>query len=491
MRTLHALSPSLATALREKLLRLERSGQYEKGLEEISQEWSRPDFLPDVSLLSEADAAETLLRFAALLGFHGHNRQIAASQERSKDLLTGLYERFLDLGDRRKAWECRNYLALAYWRTGELNEALVWVDTTLAEIGDEVDHNRLYAHVIRSLLLLQKKKYNDNIIESQSLAPMFFRFGDPFLAGSFCTNIGLSLKNAGRTAEALRYLELARDYHEASKHRIYLGTVENNLAQLYKMSGKFDRAHKSIDSAIDAFKKAGDKTREGFAYDTKASICLEEGEPHDALGAITLAVKRLRRCENAEYLIETLQTKFQVELVLGDTSAAVETLMRAMEAARNRIGDERAGEVFEEFRIAANKLAESRRPAGAPPEPRPTVADGLRLVLPNSLAKFKDYQGIWINNSHLEKVGLRKGSLAVIVSEKVVRGDLIALTEIETGAVSCGFYDSDFGIVCLEGVNAEPQLFDANDIRILGKIVGVCRRGPEADGTMIVDALAT
>jgi hypothetical protein len=72
------------------------------------------------------------------------------------------------------------------------------------------------------------------------------------------------------------------------------------------------------------------------------------------------------------------------------------------------------------------------------------------------------------------------------VSEKIRRGDLVALVELKTDLVSCGFYDSDFGIVCLEAGGSEPQLFDKADVKILGKIVGVSNAEKNADGSMEV-----
>jgi hypothetical protein len=74
----------------------------------------------------------------------------------------------------------------------------------------------------------------------------------------------------------------------------------------------------------------------------------------------------------------------------------------------------------------------------------------------------------------------------VVVPAAVRRGDLVALIEIENDAVSCGFYDADFGIICLEAGGSEPQLFDKSDVKILGKIIGVCSSGRNADGTMDV-----
>ena len=114
------------------------------------------------------------------------------------------------------------------------------------------------------------------------------------------------------------------------------------------------------------------------------------------------------------------------------------------------------------------------------------ASEDLKLVLPTSLSQYDDYQGIWISNSDLEQYGLARGSLAIVVPHKVLRGDLIALIELSSDLVSCGVYDSDFGIVCLEALGSEPQLFDESDVKILGKIVGVCKTEKNPDGTLEV-----
>jgi SOS-response transcriptional repressor LexA len=113
--------------------------------------------------------------------------------------------------------------------------------------------------------------------------------------------------------------------------------------------------------------------------------------------------------------------------------------------------------------------------------------EDLQLILPPSLAHYQDIQVIRIQNTHLENVGLKKGSLAVVVNEKVNRGDLTAISETETDSISCGFYDSEFGIICLDGINTEPQLFEEEKVKILGKIVGVC--ASETGGKMTVEPI--
>jgi len=96
---------------------------------------------------------------------------------------------------------------------------------------------------------------------------------------------------------------------------------------------------------------------------------------------------------------------------------------------------------------------------------------------------------VWINNSDLEPFGLSRGSLAIVVSAGVKRGDLIALIELDSDLVSCGFYDADFGIICLEAGGSEPQLFNQADVKILGRIVGVCDAKETIEGAMEVSPL--
>ena len=116
-------------------------------------------------------------------------------------------------------------------------------------------------------------------------------------------------------------------------------------------------------------------------------------------------------------------------------------------------------------------------------------SDDLELLLPPSLAHYDDLRGVWIANNHLEKVGLRKGLLAIVAREKIKRGDLVAITELENNLVSCGYYDADFGVVCLESGTSEVRLFDEKDVEIFGKIIGVCQSEKNPDGKMIVEPL--
>ena len=73
------------------------------------------------------------MRCGGVIGFLGNSQQITNAQEISKDLLTEARFHFLALYNFEKIAECENYLALAYWRTGELVEAGDWLKNLFPE----------------------------------------------------------------------------------------------------------------------------------------------------------------------------------------------------------------------------------------------------------------------------------------------------------------------------------------------------------------------
>ena len=470
-----------------KLLRevfgLERSGQFDQALQELRGVWDDTTEQPDVRDLDTRTTAETYLRCGALIGFLGHIRQIPTAQERSKNLLTQARGIFLEIYEPEKIAECENYLALAYWRTGESNEAMSWVEEALSyELPQKCDA-RLYSYVIRDLILLSQRKFVEVCSSFVTRKHLFRDEADTFLAGSLYNNFGLATKNLGDTGAALSALERARDLFAASGNKLQMALAENNLSQLYKTEKRFERAHAAVDRSTELYREIKDRTREGFTFDTKALIYFDEGRFEDALKTANKAIELLGRSENYAYLSETIATKARIQLYSDDFSTATLTLLEAVELAKLRISEAAAMDLIRDFEQSLKERNERKKqkPVDAT---RTGIASGdLKLVLPPAIAHYDDYQGVWINNSDLESYGLSRGSLAVVVPCRVRRGDLVALMEFDSDLVSCGFFDKDFGIVCLEAGNSEPLLFSEADVKILGKIVGVC------DANKIGDAI--
>ena len=469
--------------------RLERSGKFDQALQELRGVWDDTTKEPDVTHLEKRLAAETYLRCGALIGFLGHIRLIPTAQDRSKNLLTEARSRFLEIYDPEKIAECDNYIALAYWRTGESNEAISWIEEAQSYKLDEDSDTRLYTYVTHGLILLSQKKFAEVCANFTAVEHLFTDEADPFLTGSIYNNFGLASKNLGNMTASLLALQKARDLFTASGHKLQIALAENNLAQLHKTERRFERAHAAVDRSIQLYRDIKDRTREGFTWDTKALIYFDEGRYDEALTTVNKAISILGRSENYAYLSDTLATKAKIQLYSDDFSTATLTLLEAVELAKIRISEQAAMTLVREFEQSLKERndGKAKQPAEAV---RTGIAEGdLKLVLPPSIAHYDDYQGIWISNSDLESIGLLRGSLAVVVPVSVKRGDLVALVEKESDLVSCGFYDSDFGIVCLEAGDSEPQLFSDSDVTILGKIVGVCDAS-ETDGeTMCVRAL--
>jgi tetratricopeptide (TPR) repeat protein len=265
------------------LFKLERRGRYEEALAELRHIWEDINSFPEVEDFAPRPAADIILRCGALIGFLGHIKQIPNSQERSKNLLTEARSRFFDIYDVEKIAECENYLALAYWRTGELTEAETWVEESLSKHIPDSSHIRLHSHIIKCLIYIPAKKHFEIISNLKNLENKYLSCDDNCLKGDFYNHYGLALKNIGKTSKALEKLEQSRNFYQKAKHLIYLGAVENNLSQLYKVEKRFAEAHKTIDNSTKTFKQIKDRTREGFSLDTKAQIFLAEGKYSEAL----------------------------------------------------------------------------------------------------------------------------------------------------------------------------------------------------------------
>ena len=467
------------------LFTLERAGLFEQALVELRGVWDDTTTDPHVEDLDSRLAADTYLRCGALIGFLGHSRQIPSAQERSKNLLTKARSIFLERYEQEKLAECENYLALAYWRTGEINEAESWIEESQSHELAEGCDARLYSHVIRNLVRLSQKRFAEICENFSALHGSFLEHADNFLLGNFYMNFGIALRNIGDIPRALDSLRQARDFFLRSGNKIQVAMAENNLSYLYKSERRFTEAHRAIDNATRLFRDAGDRTREGYSLDSKALLFFDEGRYDEALEAVEQAIAILGKSENYGYLTDTIATKARIQLFTNDFSTATLTLLEAVELAKVKIGEEAAMRLIGEFEQSledrnAGKQRKTRD------ERSGLSSEDLKLILPPPIANYTGYQGIWISNSDLEPYGLARGSLAVAVPDKVRRGDLVALLELSNDSVICGFYDCDFGIVCLEVGGSEPQLFNKSDVKVLGKIVGVCADEKNADGTLDV-----
>lgn len=472
----------------EKLWDHERCGRFESGLLSISEGWAEPCFEPDTKGVPEALALELRLRFASLIGYQGHLKKTKDSQLRARDLLTSLLGRFSELEDHDRSAECENHIALTYWRKGEFAEARTWLDAAMQRplVYDKL--SRLASVMYVMLVNVSEQRYPENVELFERHEESFRKWGDDWITASFYVNAGIGFLEMQNIAEAQRCFELAHYRAERSSIDIYLGSIENELAHVYKQTGSYAKAHLAVDRGIMVFQRLGDLSREGALLDTKAAIYLEEQDLDNALIAAEQAINTLKDGENMGYLADAFLTESRILLWMDNFAGAISALLESVQIARTQAGHEFSKKLIKHFEDELK-----RKIAGPVPGKRGNDLETgeLSLVLPSSIGELSGYKGIWINNSHLECVGVGKGSLVIAADDRIRRGDLVAVSEIETGEISCGFYDADFGVICLEGCNSEPQLFDESAVRIIGKIVGVAGGKKDREGKLIVTAIAS
>lgn len=461
----------------------ERRGEYEAGLQCFSDQWAEPDFLPEIKGLSDEMGAELRLRFASLLGYQGHLRKIKDSQVRARDILTASLARFDGSGDAEKAAECENHIALTYSRTGEYQESRTWLEAATARNLEPTSIHRLATIMFGMLIDLSEMNFPPVLDTFRKYDDLFREWADDWIGTGFYVNAGVAFGELGDPDEAIRCFEIARSRAETSSIKISLATIQNELAHVFMSLGRYEKAHLSVDRGIEIYREIGDESREGMLLDTKATIYLEQGNFDRALKTIERSINVLKDGENKGFLSEAYATEAKILVWLDDLSGGVSALFEAVQLAQTYVGRDFAKKLIGHFEDAVR-----RKNAGKLPGKNLSngIEDGeLRLVLPKALASHKKYHGIRINNNHLTCVNVNRGDLVIAVEAEVGRGNLIAVLEKDSGEISCGFYDLDFGVLCIETCNAEPMLFDHDAVMIIGKIVGIAEE-PNGNGDRVV-----
>ena len=466
---------------------MERKGEYEVGLLCFSDGWADPDYLPETGDLDDERVAELYLRFASLLGYQGHLRKIKDSQVRARDILTFALKTFDEAGHEEKAAECENHIALTYSRTGEYLEARTWLTAAMARHIESSSINRLASLTYETLICLGEMSYEPVLEIFRRSRRDINEWADDFIASAFYLNAGVAFGETGQLDEAITCFEVAQARAERSSIRPALASTQNELAHVFMTQGRFEKAHSAVDRGIEIYRAIRDESREGMLLDTKASIFLQQGDFVAGLKTIERAISVLKDGENKAFLAEAYATEAKLLVWLDDFSGGVTALFEAVQLAQTYSGRAFAKTLISQFETSLKKK-------NAGDTPGTNKANGLEegelaLVLPSALASHERYQPIRVNNNHLQCVGVSAGSLVIAVPAAIGRGDLVAVRENESGEVSCGFYDLDFGVLCLETCDSEPRLFDQDAVTVIGKIVGIADP-PDKDGVHTVRPIA-
>lgn len=445
--------------------KLEKIGAYYKASDLLQNIWVQT--FDKNNKISANVSGELLLRTGAISGYLGRKPRPFTNQSSIIKILQQARDIFIKSNDREKIAECENFLALEHYRDGDFSKAFGWVDESVNHRLEQSNEITLHSHIIRSMLLLQETKFNEAISYLDSLRHNFAST-NYLLTGSFHTNISIAFKNINNLDQGLKDLQFARYYHNKSNHLIYLATVENNLAHLYKLKSDFQKATQSVDNALYVFNELGDRARSAFTMDTKAQILISLGEFEAAEKLADEAINILKS-DNILFMLPDVYLTKQTAL-----SNSKKTLSST--AIKEYFGQK----MFNELRESINQIEQNNNLVSS---------DGLTLHLPPQIPNNQNFFAVWIKNDTFFNLGIKKGFLAIGVKCEVKNGDFIAVCENKNDLITIGFLNKDLGLICLENDLCEPDLFDESEIFIMGKIVGFCEPITNKFGEYVVNPL--
>jgi tetratricopeptide (TPR) repeat protein len=333
----------------EEAKQYESIGRYDEAAKVLSPYWKNTSERPDVSELPEDEQAEMLMRCGSLAGYISSCKQKKDGQELAQTLIIEASRLFSLLRDYEKVAECETYYAYTCLRTGKLDEARCWINSALKHEIDNHGEVRLYSYVLDGMILFREEKYAELVSRCKVLEPLFRNSGFLILQGDFNNNYAYGLMELDKKNESLTRFELAKQFYKRTKHYLYLAGLENNLAVFFQKEGYYIEAHKHAKAAREAFKKLGDKTREGYSIDTQAQIFMAQGNYEEALKCANEAISILENGENYCYLANSMQTKSHILFCIKDYVAAQETMIASVNIASIQISKTQAKRFIEQY----------------------------------------------------------------------------------------------------------------------------------------------
>jgi CheY-like chemotaxis protein/tetratricopeptide (TPR) repeat protein len=329
---------------------LEDAGSYDAAREAMGELWPEVGGRPVLDELTEAMAAEVVLRAGVLVGWLGSTWQIEGAQEWAKNLISESITRFEALQNTEKVAEAQMELGHCYWREGAYNEARDWLNEALSRLPDMVSDVKAVA--LSRLATVEKvsNRLNDALHLLRMAAPLFDACRNHSIKGRFHNSYANLLVVLGRIEGRQDYIDqalieyAAASFHfEQAGHTRYQACVENNLGFLFFTIKKFAEAHQYLDRAQALFTSMKDDVHTAQVDDTRAKVLLAEGRTTEAERLVRLAVQTLERGGQQSLLAEALTTHGIILARMGNHRVARLTLQRAVEVAQNGGDLEAAG----------------------------------------------------------------------------------------------------------------------------------------------------
>jgi tetratricopeptide (TPR) repeat protein len=312
--------------------------------------WENLDSEPTLEGLDNVIQAELLRLCGFFLSYYGHSRNLKDYQERGRNFLTRAIEIFEGENLPDKAAEAKVILALCYWYEGAVRECEVILSEIESEYASTPFHP-VYIQICVNRIATHYRKGEDSqalaMIEQLSNSVELCK--DIRLKTLFHTQAGITYRRVSQYEKAIFHTFEAIKQARSNGNIRYATSCLNNLGYIYKVTGKFAKAHQCVDQAYKTYVELEEFGYAANVLDTKAQIYLAENKLASALIKINEALVILRKGEDFGGLIEALFTKCQILLKLDRISESVELLAELVETAKLRIGEFAAKKYADEF----------------------------------------------------------------------------------------------------------------------------------------------
>jgi tetratricopeptide (TPR) repeat protein len=344
------ITPSQAIKLIEDARNAELCRDISEYRRILNAVWENLDDEPALDGLDTLLQAEILRLCGFFLSYYGHSRNLKNYQEREKNFLTKAIEMF----DREKlpdkAAEAKVILAHCYWLEGAISECELILAETEKEYADNQLHPVYFQICVNRMLThYWKGEYPQALTMIEQISNPIELCKDIRLKTLFHTQAGITYQLSGQPEKAIFHTTEAIKNAQRNGNIRYTASCLNNLGNVYKDIGKFDKAHQCIDRAYKTYIELEEIGWAANVLDTKAQVYLAENKLASALTKINEALEILRQGEDFAGLTEALFTKSKILLKLDKINESLALFAELSEMAKIRIGEFAAKKYTDEF----------------------------------------------------------------------------------------------------------------------------------------------
>ncbi len=317
-------------------------GQYEGAREALGGLWRGIGKRPKVEGLDERTTAEVLLQVGALSGWLGASGQVKGAQKKAKDLISESVTKFEQAGEVSRAALARSDLALCYWREGAYTDARAFLEhasDTLALASADAEL-RMRVLLRRVTVEYTAGRLNDALTILQGYAALLNGSENYALIGSFHNHLALVLRRLGVMERRSDYFDravieytAAVHYYEQAGHERYSAVIENNLAFLFYIVGRYDEAHEHLDRAGVTLARLNDAGLLAQMDETRARVFIAEQRYAEAKRILAGAIQTLERGGASALLANAYVTQGVAWARLGSYQSSINILRRAVSLA--------------------------------------------------------------------------------------------------------------------------------------------------------------